>query len=81
MRDEILKLLENGKALDFFEISKALGYTKEMDELLASKLTEMVNSYDLHITNKGRYMLFRDNEKMIIISKVNSWILMVLLVL
>lgn len=63
MREEILKLLENGKALDFFEISKKLGYTKEMDELLASKLTEMVNNYDLHLTNKGRYMLFRDNEK------------------
>ena len=63
MRDEVLKLLENGKALDFCEISKALGYTKEMDELLASKLTEMVNSYDLHMTNKGRYMLFKDNTK------------------
>ena len=63
MRDEILKLLENGKALDFFEISKRLGYTKDMDELLASKLTEMVNNYDLHLTNKNRYMLFKNNEK------------------
>ena len=63
MKNEILKLLENGKPLDILEISKALGYTKEMDELLASTLTEMVNSFDLHITNKGRYMLFRDNEK------------------
>ena len=63
MREEILKLLSNGKALDFFEISKSLGYTKEMDELLASKLTEMVNNYDLHLSNKGRYMLFKDNEK------------------
>ncbi len=63
MKDEILKLLEKGKALDFFEISKCLGYTKEMDELLASTLTEMVNNYDLHLSNKGRYMLFRNNEK------------------
>ena len=63
MREEILKLLKDGKALDMLEISKKLGYTKEMDELLASKLTEMVNNYDLHLTNKGRYMLFRDNEK------------------
>ena len=63
MRDEILSLLKDGKALDILEISKALGYTKDMDELLASKLTEMVNSYDLHITNSGRYMLFKDNEK------------------
>ena len=63
MRDEILNLLKDGKALDMLEIGKALGYTKDMDELLASKLAEMVNSYDLHITNKGRYMLFRDNEK------------------
>ena len=63
MREEILKLLESGKALDFFEISKSLGYTKEMDELLASILTEMVNKCDLHLSNKGRYMLFKDNEK------------------
>ena len=63
MREEILNLLKDGKALDFFEISKSLGYTKEMDELLASKLTEMVNSYDLHMTNRGRYMMFKDNEK------------------
>ena len=63
MREEILKLLSNGKPLDMVEISKRLGYTKEMDELLASKLTEMVNNYDLHLTNKGRYMLFKDNEK------------------
>ncbi len=63
MREEILNLLKDGKALDFFEISKKLGYTKDMDELLASKLTEMVNNYDLHLSNKGRYMLFKDNEK------------------
>ena len=63
MREEILNLLNNGKALDFFEISKALGYTKEMDELLASKLTEMVNNCDLHLSNKGRYMLFKNNTK------------------
>ena len=63
MRNEILNLLKDGKALDMLEISKALGYTKDMDELLASKLTEMVNSYDLHLSNKGRYMLFKDNEK------------------
>ncbi len=63
MREEILELLKDGKALDMLEISKKLGYTKEMDELLASKLTEMVNNYDLHLSNKGRYMLFKNNEK------------------
>ncbi len=63
MREEILKLLNDGKALDFVEISRSLGYTKDMDELLASTLTEMVNNYDLHITNKKRYMLFKNNEK------------------
>ena len=63
MREEILELLKNGDILDFFEISKRLGYTKEMDELLASKLTEMVNNCDLHMTNKGRYELFKNNDK------------------
>ena len=63
MREEILKLLSDGKALDFLEISKSLGYTKDMDELLASTLNKMVNDYDLHITNKKRYMLFEKNEK------------------
>ena len=63
MREEILKLLSDGKALDFLEISKSLGYTKDMDELLASTLNKMVNDYDLHITNKKRYMLFKNNEK------------------
>ena len=63
MREEILELLKDGKALDFLDISKRLGYTKEMDELLASKLNEMVNNYDLHLSNKGRYMLFKDNSK------------------
>lgn len=63
MREEILELLKDGKALDFFEISKNLGYTKDMDELLASTLTKMVNNYDLHITNKKKYMLFKNNEK------------------
>ena len=38
-------------------------YTKDMDSLLASTLNKMVNSYDLHITNKKRYMLFEKNEK------------------
>ena len=46
MREEILELLKDGKALDMLDISKKLGYTKDMDELLASKLTEMVNNYD-----------------------------------
>ena len=63
MREEILKLLEDNETLDFLEISKKLGYTKEMDDLLAHKLTEMVNNYDLHLSNKGRYMLFKDNSK------------------
>ena len=63
MREEILELLKDGKALDFLEISQSLGYTKDMDSLLASTLNKMVNSYDLHLTNKKRYMLFEKNEK------------------
>ena len=63
MKEEILELLKDGKALDFLDISKKLGYTKDMDELLASKLTEMVNDRDLHMSNKGRYMLFKSNSK------------------
>ncbi len=63
MKKEILDLLKDGKSLDFIEISKSLGYTKDMDELLANTLTEMVNEYDLTLTNKNRYMLFELNEK------------------
>ena len=63
MREEILNLLKDGKALDMLEISKKLGYTKEMDELLASILAKMVEDCDLHLSNKGRYMLFKDNTK------------------
>ena len=63
MREEILNLLKDGKALDMLEISKKLGYPKDMDELLANKLREMVANYDLHLSNKGRYMLFKDNTK------------------
>ena len=63
MREEILDLLKDGKALDFLEISQSLGYTKDMDDLLASTLNKMVNNYDLHLTNKKRYMLFEKNEK------------------
>ena len=63
MREEILNLLKDGKALDMIEISKRLGYTKEMDDLLANKLNEMVENFDLHLSNKGRYMLFKDNTK------------------
>ena len=63
MEKEVLKLLENGKALSFFEISEALGYSKDMDEHLAMVLTNLVNNYDLTLTNKNRYMLFRLNEK------------------
>ena len=63
MKEEIKELLKDGEALDFCEISKRLGYTKDMDELLASTLNKMVNYYDLHLTNKKRYMLFEMNEK------------------
>ena len=63
MKKDILKLLENGKALDFIDISEKLGLNKSQDEELANTLTEMVNNYDLYRTNKGRYMIFRDNEK------------------
>ena len=63
MKEEILNLLKDGKALGFIEISERLGYTKDMDEMLANTLTEMVNTYDLTLTNKNRYMLFESNEK------------------
>ena len=63
MEKEILELLRDGKSLDFIEISKSLGYTKDMDEILANTLAEMVNKYDLTMTNKNRYMLFEMNEK------------------
>ena len=63
MREEILNLLKDGKSLDMIEISRKLGYTKDMDKLLASKLTQMVNDCDLHLTNKKKYMLFEKNEK------------------
>ena len=63
MKKEILELLKNGKALDFIEISESLGYTKDMDEMLANTLADMVSSYDLTLTNKNRYMLFELNEK------------------
>ena len=63
MKEEILELLKDGKSLDFIEISKRLGYTKDMDSLLARTLNEMVNTCDLHITNKKRYMLFEKNKQ------------------
>ena len=63
MEKDILALLSDGKVLDFIEISDALGLSKEMDEVLALKLNEMVNKYVLSRTNKGRYMLFEKNEK------------------
>ncbi len=62
MREEILNLLKDGKSLDMIEISKRLGYTKDMDSLLARTLNEMVNTCDLHLTNKNRYMLFEKNK-------------------
>lgn len=63
LKQSILKLLAHGKALDFFEISRGLGYTIDDDNKLAEKLTSLVNDYTLYLTNKGRYMLFKDNEK------------------
>ncbi len=63
MRDEVLELLKDGKALSFIEISEALKYSKDMDEMLAKVLNDLVNEYELCITNKGRYMLFSLNEK------------------
>ena len=63
MEKEILELLKDGKALNLIEISDSLGYTKEMDEMLANTLADMVSKYDLCLTNKNRYMLFELNEK------------------
>ncbi len=63
MKDEILKLLKSGKAYSFIEISDNLAYSKELDEILAKTLMEMVNDYDLTLTNKGKYMLFSSSDK------------------
>ena len=63
MKKEILELLKDGKTLDFIEISQKLGYSKDMDEILANTLSDMVNKCDLTLTNKSRYMLFELNEK------------------
>ncbi len=63
MKKEILELLKDGKALDFIEISRQLGYPREMDEMLANMLSEMVNRCELTLTNKSRYMIFELNEK------------------
>ena len=63
MEKDIIELLKNGEIYDFFEISEKLGLSKDMDEVLAMKLNEMVNKYVLTRTNKGRYMLFEKHEK------------------
>ena len=63
LKEEILELLKNGNALEFLDICKKLNYSKEMDEKIAETLTEMVNEYELTISNRGKYMLFSDNEK------------------
>ena len=61
--NNIIDLLKENSALDFIEITNKLGYGKEMDNLIAEVLTEMVNKYDLSLSKKGRYMLFQNNEK------------------
>ena len=61
--NNIIDLLKENNSLDFIEITSKLGYGKEMDNLIAEVLTEMVNKYDLSLSKKGRYMLFQNNEK------------------
>ena len=63
MKEEIKKLLIDGEALDFFEISNKLKYGRELDHVLAETLTKMVNDYELSLTKKKKYMLFEKNEK------------------
>ena len=64
LEKEIIKLLQKSdKALEFIDISKKLGLVKSQDEELAKTLTDMVNKYELYLTNKGRYMIFKGNEK------------------
>ena len=63
LKEEIINLLKKNDSLDFIEISDKLGYSKERDGEIAEVLTKMVNSYDLSISKKGRYMLFQNNEK------------------
>ena len=47
IRAEIYELLKDGSAFDFIEISKKLNYSKELDEVVAETLTEMINNYDM----------------------------------
>ena len=61
--NNIIDLLKENNSLDFIEITNKLGYGKEIDNLIAEVLTEMVNKYDLSLSKKGRYMLFQNNEK------------------
>ena len=63
LRKEIKELLQDGKALDFIDISKELKYSKELDEKIVEVLNDMINNYELSLTNKGKYMLFEKNEK------------------
>ena len=63
MREEIKGLLQDGRALDFLEISNELKYSRKLDSTLANTLSDMVNNYELTLTKKKKYMLFDLNEK------------------
>ena len=62
MEKEILELLSDGKAHELLEILNYLGLGQDSDEKVIKLLTEMVNSYDLYCTKKGKYMLFSESE-------------------
>ena len=63
MKEDILELLKRFDSLDFIQISEKLGLSRSDDEVLAKNLQELINSCDLQLSNKSRYMLFTKNEK------------------
>lgn len=63
MEKEILEFLSDGKGHDFLEIVNHLGLTKESDELVAKKLIELTNNYDVYCTKKNRFMLYSFSDE------------------
>ena len=63
LKKQILELLKDGRSLDFISICEELKIERELDEELANILQELVNSCDLTVNKKGRYMLFSASER------------------
>ena len=62
IKKEIVELLSDKKAREAIDIIKALGYSKELDNLIMETIQEMTNEYDLYMTKHNRYMNFEDSE-------------------